>query len=118
MADVTVKTMDDFESSFEGGFVHVRDGLGVSAFGIQALRFPPNTDRYPEHDHAEDGQEEVYCVIDGSLTLHADGEEFELSKGSFARVGPSVTRKFVTGDDPAVVIALGAYPGKAYELPG
>jgi quercetin dioxygenase-like cupin family protein len=118
MADVTVKTIDDFEASFGGGFVHVRDGLGVSSFGLQVLRFPPNADQHPEHDHAHDGQEEVYCVIDGSLTLRADGEEHELSKGSFARVGPGVTRQLYSGDEPATVIALGGVPGKAYEVPG
>jgi uncharacterized cupin superfamily protein len=117
MADVTVKTLDDFESSFGGGFVHTRAGLGVTAFGIQVLRFPPNADQYPEHDHADDGQEEVYCVVDGSLTLRAGGEEHELSKGSFARVAPGVTRKLETGDEPATVIAVGGYPGRAYEVP-
>lgn len=118
LADVTVKTIDEFEPIFRGGMLRVRAGLGVESFGMQVLRFPPNADRYPEHDHAHDGQEEVYVVLDGSVTLIAGGEERELRPGTFARVGPDERRKLVTGDEPATVLALGGVPGKAFEAAG
>jgi quercetin dioxygenase-like cupin family protein len=113
--DVTVKTLEDFETTFKGGMLKVRSGLGVTSFGMQVLRFPSNADRYPEHDHEHDGQEEVYCVLDGRVTLRAGGEEHELTEGSFARVAPGVTRKLVTGDEPALVLALGGFPGKPFQ---
>jgi oxalate decarboxylase/phosphoglucose isomerase-like protein (cupin superfamily) len=34
---------------------------------MQVLDLPPNlSEGYPEHDHAETGQEEVYAVLRGS----------------------------------------------------
>lgn len=115
MADVTVKRSDDFDSSFRGGLLKARAGLGLSSFGMQILRFPPNAERYPEHDHADSGQEEVYAVLEGAATLHAGGEEHLLEPGVFARVGPNETRKLTTGADAAVVLALGGVPGQAFE---
>ena len=116
MADVTVKTLDEFEGAFGGAMKLARHGLGVQSFGLQVIDFPPNADQYPEHDHAHDSQEEVYIVIDGVATLQAGGEEHELRAGSFARVGPSEKRKLVTGAEGARVIAIGGVPGKAYEI--
>ena len=114
MADVTVKRTDDFETTFRGGMLKVRAGLGVTSFGMQILRFPPNETRYPEHDHAESGQEEVYIVLEGVATLAAAGEEHRLEPGVYARVGPSEPRKLATGEEGAVVLALGGVPGQAF----
>jgi quercetin dioxygenase-like cupin family protein len=116
MADITVKTLDEFDAAFGGAMKLVRHGLGVQSFGLQVIDFPPNADQYPEHDHSHDSQEEVYIVVDGAATLQAGGEEHELRPGSFARVGPSEKRKLVTGAEGARVIALGGVPGKAYEV--
>jgi glyoxylate utilization-related uncharacterized protein len=116
MADVTVKTLDEFDGAFGGAMKLARHGLGVSSFGLQVIEMPPNVDQYPEHDHAEEGQEEVYIVIDGAMTLKAGDEEHEMTAISFARVGPGEKRKLVTRDQGVRVIALGGVPGKAYEI--
>lgn len=116
MADVTVKRLDEFETSFGGAMKLVRKGLGVESFGIQIIDMPPNVDRYPEHDHSEDGQEEVYGVLEGAATLQADGAEHRLEPGTFARVPAGTKRKIVTGAEGVRLIALGGVPGKAYEV--
>jgi quercetin dioxygenase-like cupin family protein len=116
MADVTVKRHEDFETAFGGAMRLVRHGLGVESFGIQVFDMPPNADRYPEHDHSHDRQEEVYTVLDGVATLTAGGDEYEMRPGMWARVGPGEKRKWATGAEGARVLALGAVPGKAYEV--
>ena len=118
MSDVTIKRVEDFDTPNGGGFCRARASLGVSSFGMQVENFPPHFEHYPEHDHLEDGQEEVYSVLSGSATLHAGGETFELTPGVFARVGASVTRKITTGDEPARILAVGGTPGAAYSAPG
>lgn len=35
----------------------------------------------------------------------------------FARVGPGVTRKIVTADQPVQLLAVGAIPGRPYSPP-
>ena len=116
MADMTVKRTEDFEATFRGGMLKARSGLGITSFGMQLLRFPPNADRYPEHDHSASGQEEVFTVLEGVATLRAGDEEHVLEPGIFARVGPNETRKLTTGDEGALILALAGVPGKAYEI--
>ena len=41
MADVTVKRLDEFETSFGGAIKLVRHGLGVGSFGISIIDIPP-----------------------------------------------------------------------------
>jgi len=117
MSDVTVKRVEDFDSPNNGGFCRARAGLGVSAFGMQVENFPPNFEHFPEHDHSDDGQEEVYTVLSGTATLEAGGETHTLVPGVFARVGPGVRRKITTGDEPIRLLAIGGTPGQAYVAP-
>jgi hypothetical protein len=63
MSDITVMSVDQFDSPNGGGFCRARAGLGVSAFGMQVEHFPPNFEHFPEHDHTADGQEEVYTAL-------------------------------------------------------
>jgi len=115
MADLTVKRTEEFEATFRGHMLKARSGLGVTAFGMQIIVLPPNANRYPEHDHSYDGQEEVYLILTGSATLEAGGEEHALEPGVFARVGPDEKRRVFTGAEPAEILILGGVPGKAFE---
>ena len=117
MADVTVKRLEEFETIFGGGFRRVRAGLGVSSFGLAVMDFPPGFSQYPEHDHSNDGMEEVYTALEGRAFLQVRGEEYVLEPGTFARVGPAETRKLITRDEAARVLAIGAVPGEVYEPP-
>jgi uncharacterized cupin superfamily protein len=117
MSDVTVQRIEEFDTPNGGGFCRARASLGVTAFGMQVENFPPHFEHYPEHDHSDDGQEEVYTVLAGSATLTAGGEEHRLEPGVFARVGPGVTRKITTGDEPARLLAVGGIPGRVYSPP-
>jgi uncharacterized cupin superfamily protein len=117
MADVTVKKVDEFDGAYGGVMKRARAGLGVKSFGMQVFDLPPNlADGYPNHDHAEDGQEEVYTVLQGAVVLVSGGEEHKLEPGVFARVGPGEKRTFKTGDQPARMLALGGTPGSAYDV--
>ena len=61
----TVKTIDELESIHHGAVKLAGAELGIRSFGMQVLDFPAGFTDYPEHDHAEDGQEEVYVVLRG-----------------------------------------------------
>lgn len=113
MADVTFKQFDELDNH-EGVFLYAGKGLGVKSWGMNIERMPPNWDGYPEHDHAEDGQEEVYVVLEGNATLQAGGESWELKPGSMARVGPEQKRTVVPGDAGATLLVIGGTPGQAF----
>ena len=112
--DVTVGSLDDFPSLGRGAFVRVREGLGVTSFGINVERWPPHSRDHPEHDERRSGQEEVYTVLEGSATLMVGDAEFDLRPGVFARVGPAERRRIVAGPEGVVLLCLGGISGQAF----
>jgi mannose-6-phosphate isomerase-like protein (cupin superfamily) len=117
MADYTAKRIADMEAGFGGGFVKARAELGVTAFGFQVIQMPPNYSDYPEHDHAETEQEEVYLALSGSGTLDVEGEQVQLDPETFVRVGATAKRKVIAGPEGIRMLVIGGSPGKVYEAP-
>lgn len=118
MAGYSAKRIDEMEGIGPGGvFKRARGELGVSGFGMAVIEMPPNVDQYPEHSHAEDGQEEVYIAMSGSGEIEIEGERVSIDPDTMVRVGPGTTRKVITGDDPMRLLIVGGVPGKAYEAP-
>ena len=74
MPDFTITPIDDMEAVVFGSFKRARAVLGVESFGMQVIDLPPNAEQYPEHDHADSGQEEVFVVLRGSGEIEIDGE--------------------------------------------
>ena len=117
MGGYTVKKIDDMEAVFFGSFKRVRAELGVESFGIQIIDIPPNYEDYPEHDHADDGQEEVFMTLRGGGELEIEGERHPLDADHAARVGSGVKRKVWPGDDGIRILIVGGTPGAVYEPP-
>lgn len=117
MSGYTVKTIDEMESLHHGAVKLAGAELGVESFGIQLLAFPAGFSDYPEHDHADDGQEEVYVLMDGSGEFEIDGVRVPVQAGQMIRVDPACTRKLWPGDNGARILAIGCAPAGAYERP-
>jgi mannose-6-phosphate isomerase-like protein (cupin superfamily) len=117
VADYNVKRIDEMETAFLGTFKRARAELGVEAFGMQVIDLPPNLEQYPEHDHAESGQEEVFVVMRGGGDIEIDGERVAIDPETIVRVGPEATRKLLPGDEGMRVLALGGTPGAVYDPP-
>jgi mannose-6-phosphate isomerase-like protein (cupin superfamily) len=117
MADYTAKRIRDMEAGYGGGFVKVRAELGVSAFGMQVIQLPPNYADYPEHDHADSGQEEVFLALTGSGWMDIEGERVDLDGETLVRVGAGAKRKIHAGPEGIRVLAIGGAPGEVYKPP-
>lgn len=117
MSDFTATPIDDMEAVVFGSFKRARATLGVESFGMQVIDMPPNAEQYPEHDHADSGQEEVFVVLRGSGEIEIDGERVAIDPDIMVRVGPAPKRKIWPGPDGMRVLALGGCPGKPYEAP-
>ena len=117
MAGFSVKKIDEMEAAFGGAYKRARAELGVEAFGMQVIDMPPSEERYPEHDHAQDGQEEVYVALRGSGEIEIEGVRHRLDAETFVRVGPGVTRKVWPGDEGIRMLIVGGRAGAAYEAP-
>jgi mannose-6-phosphate isomerase-like protein (cupin superfamily) len=101
----------DLDSLGEGyGFRKVRKGLGVTAFGVNAIVMPPG---YETGSHFHDEQEELYFVHRGALEMvFGDGSTHRLDAGAFARVDAQTLRKVRNvGEGDAVFVCAGGKDG-------
>jgi mannose-6-phosphate isomerase-like protein (cupin superfamily) len=92
------------------GFRKVRKGLGVTAFGVNAIVLPAGIET---GFHYHDTQEELYFVHRGAIEMEfGDGAVHRLGEGSFARVDATTTRKVRNaGDVEAVYVCVGGKDG-------
>ena len=93
------------------GFRKVRRELGVDAFGVNALVFPPG---YAAGPHFHDSQQELYIVLRGTLRMEfGDGSSHLLGPGGLARVDAATVRRATNGSDAEelVFICVGAKDG-------
>jgi mannose-6-phosphate isomerase-like protein (cupin superfamily) len=116
MSDYTAKRINEMEAGYGGGFVKVRAELGVTAFGMQIIQLPPDYADYPEHDHADSAQEEVFAVLSGSGWMDVEGERVELDPETLVRVGAETKRKVFSGPQGLRMLVTGGCPGEAYKV--
>jgi mannose-6-phosphate isomerase-like protein (cupin superfamily) len=88
-------------------FVMLRRQLGVTSFGINQMALRPGQrSRIHRHQH----QEEVYLVLEGTLSIAIEDEESDLSEGELIRVAPNVRRQLINrGPGRLVLVALGGH---------
>ncbi len=86
-------------------FVPLRRRLGVTSFGLNQIALEPGQ-RGRIHRHER--QEEVYLVLEGTLTLLVEREETVLERGELVRIAPELRRQLVNrGPERLVLLALG-----------
>ncbi len=92
------------------GFRKVRKGLGVTAFGVNAIVLPAGMET---GFHYHDQQEELYFVHRGSIEIEfGDGSVHALGEGGLARVDAATARKIRNvGDGDAVYLCAGGKDG-------
>lgn len=117
MTTYCIKAIDEMESVFHGAVKLAGAELGIRAFGMQVLDLPAGFDQYPPHHHAEDGQEEVYVVLEGEAFFVIDGEDVPAVAGEAVRVDSTCTRSVRPGAQGARILAIGCAPGVPYERP-
>jgi quercetin dioxygenase-like cupin family protein len=92
------------------GFRKIRKGLGVTAFGVNAIVMPP---RIESGFHFHDLQEELYFVHRGTIEMEfGDGSVERLREGGLARVDAATVRKIRNvGDADAIYLCAGGKDG-------
>ena len=117
MDTFTLRQIDELPAIGHGAVKLAADELGIRSFGLQVLDLPPDFPDYPEHDHADDGQEEVYVVLAGTADFDVAGERVAARTGTMVRVDSRAKRKLVPGPDGVRVLAIGCTPDGGYERP-
>jgi mannose-6-phosphate isomerase-like protein (cupin superfamily) len=91
------------------GFRKIRQVLGVTAFGINAIVMPPGHDGFL---HWHDTQDELYFVHRGRVEVKVEGETRVVGEGGLFHVESTTPRKVSNPfDEEAVVLAIGGKGG-------
>jgi mannose-6-phosphate isomerase-like protein (cupin superfamily) len=85
------------------GFRKVRRELGVSAFGVNAIVYPPG---YEGFEHFHDTQDELYFVHTGSARVEVGGEERVLGPGGLLHVESTTPRRVSNASDSEDLVVL------------
>jgi quercetin dioxygenase-like cupin family protein len=100
-------SLDELGDSY--GFRKIRKALGVDAFGVNAIVYPP---RYEGPEHYHDTQDELYFVHQGRIRVDVEGESRELGPGGLFHATATTRRRISNaGDDDAVVFIVGGKGG-------
>jgi mannose-6-phosphate isomerase-like protein (cupin superfamily) len=91
------------------GFRKVRSALGVTAFGVNAVVYPPNFEGF---HHYHDRQDELYFVHRGRVRVEVEGETRDLGPGGLFHAESTTPRKVSNPfDEEAVVFIVGGCGG-------
>ena len=85
------------------GFRKVRRALGVDAFGVNGIVFPPG---YEGFHHYHDTQDELYFVHRGRAVVEIGGETREVGEGGLVYVESTTPRKVSNASDTDELILL------------
>lgn len=102
-----VSSLDELGDGY--GFRKIRGPLGVTAFGCNALVFPPGYDG-PAHYH--DHQDELYFIHRGTATFVIDGTEVEVGEGGIVHVESTTPRSVSNhGTSDLILFIVGGKDG-------
>jgi mannose-6-phosphate isomerase-like protein (cupin superfamily) len=85
------------------GFRKVRRALGVTAFGVNAVVYPPG---YEGFEHYHDTQDELYFVHAGTARVEVGGETRELGPGGLVHVESTTPRKLSNASESEELVLL------------
>ena len=91
-----------------GGMWFMKDHLDTGELGFTVLELEPGG-KGKEHDHGEDGQEEVYYVVEGQIDVELADDTVTLGTDEAIRLDPGEARQMHNrGDQRAKLVLVGA----------
>jgi mannose-6-phosphate isomerase-like protein (cupin superfamily) len=91
------------------GFRKVRQALGVEAFGVNAIVYPPGFEGFL---HYHEQQDELYFVHKGTARFEVGDDTFELGAGGIVHVESTTPRRVSNvGEDELVMLVVGGKGG-------
>ena len=96
------------------GFRKVRKEMGIEAFGVNGIVYPPGQDGFL---HFHETQDELYFVHAGHARFRVDGHDVDAPAGTFvSALDVKTIRSAVALSDDTVVFVIGAEPGAPFEV--
>jgi len=114
----TIEELQDIAYRQDTHMRPVRNHLGIRAFGTNAWTAAGVGDRLmPEH-HEDEGNEELYVVLDGHARFEIDGDTVDAPAGTLVFAQPEANRTAFAAEAGTTVLAVGSTVGQAYDAGG
>lgn len=97
----TKKNYKDIEDKH--GLYFMRKTLKLKNHGFSVLEAEEGFEGM-EHDHEDEGQEEVYFLVEGKAEIEIEGETISMEEGDAVSVSPRDSRKLKALQDSKFVI--------------
>jgi mannose-6-phosphate isomerase-like protein (cupin superfamily) len=101
MSGYAFSSVDELGEGF--GFRKVRAALGVTAFGVNAIVYPPG---FVGFKHWHDEQDELYFVHRGRARVEVGDEVRELGEGGLVHVESTTPRLLSNASDTEDLVLL------------
>jgi mannose-6-phosphate isomerase-like protein (cupin superfamily) len=101
MSGYAFSSVDELGEGF--GFRKVRSALGVTAFGVNAIVYPPG---FVGFKHWHDEQDELYFVHRGRARVEVGDEVRELGEGGLVHVESTTPRLLSNASDTENLVLL------------
>lgn len=116
VAGFAARHLDELPTLWDG-FAHlVREGMGITAFGVQIMTLPPDYET-EAHDESDSGQQELYVGLAGAGAVVVQNRELPLDSEHLVRVDAGSDRTLRSGPRGLRVLCIGSVPGGVYEPP-
>ena len=101
MSGYAFSSLDELGSGY--GFRKIRQALGVTAFGVNGIVFPPGFEGFA---HYHEQQDELYFVHRGRALVEVGDETLELAEGGLLHVESTTPRKVSNASDKEELVLL------------
>ncbi len=118
MSDYTAIQLEDAPDvlgDYPGEMRFLTGALDAEQAALTWRRMPPDTGGRGSYGHRHRTQEELYLVVEGTLTFKVADDVFEAGPGTAVRVAPSTLRSVHNDSDSDVVLIIASVKAADYD---
>jgi mannose-6-phosphate isomerase-like protein (cupin superfamily) len=105
----------DILGDYPGEMRFLTGALEAEQAALTYRRMPPDTGGRGSYGHRHKTQEELYLVVEGTLTFKVGDDVFEAGPGTAVRVAPEALRSVHNDSDADVVLVITSVKAESYD---
>lgn len=105
---ISLEDAPDVLGDYPGEMRMLTYSMDAEQAAISWRRMPPDTGGRGSYGHSHKEQEELYLVMEGTLTFKIGDDEFEAPAGTAVRIPPASVRSVHNDTDSDVILIMAA----------
>lgn len=112
---IPLEDAPDVLGDYPGEMRFLTGALGAEQVALTWRRMPPGTGGRGSYGHRHRTQEELYLVVEGTLTFKVGDDVFEAPSGTAVRVAPETLRSVHNDSDADVLLVITSVKATDYD---